>query len=564
MKRFEFSDKERSGIEISSSDIELGVPECWLSLLGKIVGEKKASIGGLRNTMGLVWRTAKPFSIRALEPNLFQFLFQSEEDKAKVLKGKAWTFDGQYLLLKEWKKDDTQFHERDMKVELRVQIHNLPLHWLSAETGIKVGKLFSNILDVIPPGPGVSNNKIVKILVEENISKPIPRGTMIKLGQEEHWIDLRYENLLHFCFYCGRIGHSDRVCDTMKSDIQRNVFKNGQYGDWLRAPGGGFGIYRETRSPSSQGVQSNSESPQATIRGGGEPSLGKASNLGTESVGEGLVEVVVESIIPPKPIQKEVCGSGVVSERVETQPLSLETNPVMPMDLDSSKGDKLDINNLIDVIVQSEQHDNIGVKTPKSFVRVTRSKKSRAKVKSVEGVKSDNVSGIFTVKSAYKAIRKQKMVVKGSEENSKGQSLQEAVWKVTWRLPISQRAKQVWKLAGLFWEKLQYEPADFRVWWDEGENADRTVGGPKVLCMEGADSRNASTYSVELELLQLRDWLLKCEGRERQKVHIQVNNKQLRRWLKGRVIFDASISALLEDIFQLLSDFSESVFVDDL
>ncbi|CAA0840189.1 Unknown protein [Striga hermonthica] len=181
--------------------------------------------------MTIVWRPARPFSVRVLGSNLFQFLFQFEEDKAKVLKGKAWNFDGLYLILKELKKGNIDFTDEEMKVELWVQIHKLPLHWISAETGMKVGRLFSNVIDVLAPGVGSNNGTIVKILAEIRISEPLLRGTKIKLVTEEHWIEFRYENLLGFYFYCGRIGHSERQCEVKKDDIQRNVMKTEQYGD---------------------------------------------------------------------------------------------------------------------------------------------------------------------------------------------------------------------------------------------------------------------------------------------------------------------------------------------
>ncbi|GER39993.1 RNA-directed DNA polymerase [Striga asiatica] len=107
------------GIRLSDNDIEPGLQDCTLSLIGKIIGDKKANLGDLKTTM-------------------------AEEDKIKVLKGKNWSFDNQYLLLKEWKK-----------------------------------------------GPDSVNGKIIRLQADILVLEPIPRGTFIKLGAEDHWIDFR-------------------------------------------------------------------------------------------------------------------------------------------------------------------------------------------------------------------------------------------------------------------------------------------------------------------------------------------------------------------------------------
>ncbi|CAA0843064.1 Unknown protein [Striga hermonthica] len=415
MHRFALSDKESSGIEISDTDAEPGVLECSLSLIGKIVGEKKASIGGLRTMMGMIWKTGRLFSIRVLDHNLFQFLFQSEEDITKVLKGKAWTFDGQYLLLKEWKKDDIDFKAGEMKIALWVQIHNLPLHWLSAEIGIKVGKLFSSVEDVIAPGTGSSNGRFVKILAEIDISEPLPRGTMLKLGQEQHWIALRYENLPLFCFYCGRIRHSERTCDTKKTDVQRNVIKTGQYGDWIRAANGGFGGWRDVRTPSHLGFNSNSESSQMYKQGREEGSPGAEGDGGKSkgSVGEKPVEVEVVADKANPVVISEGPRVVVSTKNVVGNPTNVGPMSVTPMDLDSLKGHRVVEDNLVDVVVQSSHHSSGSTKPKRTFVKVARSKNMEDQTKNKNVVSTLVLSGDH----AGVSVLKRKMPVLDSNNN---------------------------------------------------------------------------------------------------------------------------------------------------
>ncbi|CAA0833793.1 Unknown protein, partial [Striga hermonthica] len=235
MIKIKLSDKEGDEVELLDTDIALGLHECQLSLIGKSYGEKRINFNGLKTTLSGIWITKEPFTIKNLGGNKFQFLFQNEEDKEKILNGKTWSFDGQYLLLKNWDPTNLDFQKEEEVIKIWVQIINLPLHWISADSGLKIGRKIGRVLDVLLPGAGNSNGQIMKILVELKLSEPLLRGTNIKQGSENRWLDFRYESIQGFCYYCGLIGHSDRNCSFKKKDILNNVLKVGQFGDWLRA-----------------------------------------------------------------------------------------------------------------------------------------------------------------------------------------------------------------------------------------------------------------------------------------------------------------------------------------
>ncbi|CAA0827174.1 Unknown protein [Striga hermonthica] len=150
LQKFDLSTKEDNGVTLSNDDISPGIQECSRSLIGKIHGIKRANFNGLKETLCNIWRTQQPFSIRLVGYNLFQFVFQSEEDKNKIFLGKTWSFDGQYIILKEWSTNSINWEE-EAKVDLWVQIHGLPLHWITEDTGLKIGKLFANVKDVFVP-----------------------------------------------------------------------------------------------------------------------------------------------------------------------------------------------------------------------------------------------------------------------------------------------------------------------------------------------------------------------------------------------------------------------------
>ncbi|KAK6139290.1 hypothetical protein DH2020_026968 [Rehmannia glutinosa] len=233
--KFNLGETEKVGVRLEEEDVAQSKEECRNSLFGKVFGTKRANFTGLKTTMGTAWPIQNSFSLKELGFNTFQFVFRSESDKNKILKGNIWSFDGQYLLLKEWSEDVLEQLNGGNFVDLWIQVWNLPLEWISMETGFKIGKLFSKIHDVIIPESGSSKGIFLKILATVNLDKPLLRGTHIALGNISQWVEFRYENLLTFCFYCGHVEHLERACDKRKEDIQTDSFLGGQFGEWLRA-----------------------------------------------------------------------------------------------------------------------------------------------------------------------------------------------------------------------------------------------------------------------------------------------------------------------------------------
>ncbi|KAK6146590.1 hypothetical protein DH2020_020459 [Rehmannia glutinosa] len=293
LRKFSLTAEEETGVELEQKDVVLSLEESRRSLFSKIHGSKKANFLGLKNTLRSTWVTRAPFQVRELGFNLYQFVFKEEDDKDKVLNSKVWTFDNQYILLKEWYKGMVIEKEDFNTVELWVQVQNAPNHWITTEIGLKIGKLFPRTLDIFIPESGSAKGRVIKLLVVVNLLKPLLRGSNIKLGGEQRWVDFKYENLVGLCFYCGCIGHIERGCSVRKDDLQNDNLREGQFGDWLKAEEGYSGNRRPSsdsvKSPEGRNNQTNSLDPQAP-----EPSKKREENVPSSSkspVTDGIREV---------------------------------------------------------------------------------------------------------------------------------------------------------------------------------------------------------------------------------------------------------------------------------
>lgn len=106
----------------------------------------------------------------------------------------------------------------------------MPEHWLSKEVGAKIGKLFSQVSDIMIPEFESSKGRYIRILATLNLDKALLRGTNIRLNDEVHWADFKYEQIAVFCYYCGKIGHLDRLYYARGEDVRKKELKMANMG----------------------------------------------------------------------------------------------------------------------------------------------------------------------------------------------------------------------------------------------------------------------------------------------------------------------------------------------
>ncbi|CAA0840131.1 Unknown protein, partial [Striga hermonthica] len=223
-------------VDIAKDDIKVSADECNRSLFGKVIGDRPPNWIGIKRSMSQIWRLAQPMEVKELEPNYFQFIFQSKEDQKRVSYGTNWSFENQYLILREWCSGLNSKHPTFQELKLWVQVKNVPLNWLCTEVGIKICTVFKEVDNVVIANYGNHGGKFLRLLVTLDLNEPVPRCTKVRLGDEVASINFVYERLRNLCHYCGHIGHLEKGCIKKVEDIKSRSLKEGQYGDWLKAP----------------------------------------------------------------------------------------------------------------------------------------------------------------------------------------------------------------------------------------------------------------------------------------------------------------------------------------
>lgn len=150
--------------------------------------------------MLLAWGNPAGLQIKEVGWNFFLFIFRDKKSLNKVLLGTPWVYDKYLLNVHPWEPGLKSVSPLFDICNMWVQVWNIPLHWMSKDVGRKIGNALGGSCDVVIPENGSKEGRYLRLKVMLNITKPLPRGKLIKLGLEQTWVELRYENLPYVCY----------------------------------------------------------------------------------------------------------------------------------------------------------------------------------------------------------------------------------------------------------------------------------------------------------------------------------------------------------------------------
>lgn len=182
-----------------------------------------------------LWQHKGLKKVVALSPNVYQFIFTQVAEWELILTGMSWLFDNYVLVLHPW---DEKLSWKDDCFNFSnfwVQVWNVPAHWVSIETGKKIGCCLGTVKDVLVVELSRSEERYINIQVVLDLTKPLLRGTMLKYKQIDIWVEFKYEQLPIFYYYCGRVGHNKKMCLKRQHYVEKNCVVADQFGGWLRA-----------------------------------------------------------------------------------------------------------------------------------------------------------------------------------------------------------------------------------------------------------------------------------------------------------------------------------------
>ncbi|KAM6556074.1 hypothetical protein CsatB_003093 [Cannabis sativa] len=211
-------------------------------LIGKVLTSKTLEEKEVETLCANLWKTCVKVDTPLLghtSSNVFRFGFEKVADRRWVLDNGPWCIKGNSLVLLAW---SSGFGPKELSFDnlrLWLQIHFLPHEFftrLNANLiGAQAGKVLSIDLDESKP---VTWNKWIRVQVEVDVNKPLFCGCFFKLlNGVNSWVQIKYENLGSFCYFCGCLGHQRGDC-SLGSPVSILDVKGGKYplfGPWLNS-----------------------------------------------------------------------------------------------------------------------------------------------------------------------------------------------------------------------------------------------------------------------------------------------------------------------------------------
>ncbi|KAH7851261.1 hypothetical protein Vadar_009169 [Vaccinium darrowii] len=207
LRSFHLTEEEQSEIALLSEDVKASKEECRTSIFGKIISQKAVNFSGLRSTMEMVWGYPKNFRVLEIGNGIYQFILPSETAVIRILNGKPWYFNNNFLVLERWNPNIQPHLYKFNLTPIWIRIWGLPIQCVSKEVGLKLGSRIGYADDVAIPVTGSKNGRFVRVRVHMDVTLPLKRGCLVKLGTIKPFgVEFRYERLPNFCRYCGMPG----------------------------------------------------------------------------------------------------------------------------------------------------------------------------------------------------------------------------------------------------------------------------------------------------------------------------------------------------------------------
>ena len=168
----------------------------------------------IAKTFNPLWRAKNGFKIQSFGDHKILFIFDNMEDVDRILEGEPWTFDKHLVVMNRYENESSLQDIKFEKTKLWVQLHGLPIKYITIEAAKKIGSVLGEVY--VPMNPKFfDGGHFVRIQVSIDSSLPLCRGRLVSIdeGGKQVWVAFKYERLPNICYWCGRLTHDDRDCD---------------------------------------------------------------------------------------------------------------------------------------------------------------------------------------------------------------------------------------------------------------------------------------------------------------------------------------------------------------
>ncbi|CAD6258122.1 unnamed protein product [Miscanthus lutarioriparius] len=199
LENLRLSEAERKSVCINLESAEKKDDD-QVQAVGKLLSEKWTRPEIIEQTVGWIWCPVKGIECKDLGENIFLFSFNQASELLVVA-----DFDGSKSL------DEIDFSF----IPIWPRISRLPMGMMNKAVAMVIGNEIGKFMEVDFVNDDLAAGRFLHLKVRLDIRKPLMRGTTVNLGEGkgDRWCPpITYEFLPDFCYICGIIGHTDKLC----------------------------------------------------------------------------------------------------------------------------------------------------------------------------------------------------------------------------------------------------------------------------------------------------------------------------------------------------------------
>lgn len=232
--KFSLREEEQVGVSLATSEIVPLVTRGKDCLVGKLLTKRVVPKEFFRASLLRAWRQSGEVSFNVIGENIFIAKFDHMWDKARIMEGRPWLFDGNLVSLAEF---DGLTPPSAMNFDMAsfwVRMYNLPLACMRKEVGQKIGESVGIVEEVDILDEEAGWGTFLRVKISFDLTKPLARGCMLYFQNQSLWVAFKYEKLPKSCYHCGVIKHDRQGCVSPGTSRTPVKEEDQPYGNWLR------------------------------------------------------------------------------------------------------------------------------------------------------------------------------------------------------------------------------------------------------------------------------------------------------------------------------------------
>ncbi|RYR12055.1 hypothetical protein Ahy_B04g069574 [Arachis hypogaea] len=186
-----------------------------LNMVGKILSDKEVSFSTCKAALLGIWGHPQGVAISDVGRNKVLISFKDARKGIQIRNGGPWSIRGNLLNLQIWNGRESVYEVDHRYMELWVQIHGLPLNYITRKTAEIIGKKIETVMKTENPRLNDTLQKtFLRVRVTMNITKPLPTGFWLATQHHQTiWVDFKYARIQDsYCLNCGILGHTKNEC----------------------------------------------------------------------------------------------------------------------------------------------------------------------------------------------------------------------------------------------------------------------------------------------------------------------------------------------------------------